>query len=279
MTEPESPEALLQRRLKRERKARREAEAIAERVTGELYATIGELERVNAELEKANDSIREFVAVASHDIRGPLTVMLGSTQLLRRRLHDLDEAQMNELLAAMEAQGRRLERLVDDLLTISRLEAGAVETHIDEISIALELERVVHEFGDDSVHVRVSASEDLVVLADLDHVHRILVNYLSNALKYGAPPIEARAERNGDYIEVRVLDSGVGVPEDFVHRLFAKFARAEDASARADGTGLGLSIVLGLARANGGDAWYEPNNPTGSCFAVRLPNVNLPLPA
>ena len=72
-------------------------------------------------------------------------------------------------------------------------------------------------------------------------------------------------------MEVRVCDHGEGVPEEFVPRLFGKFARADNASRRAKGTGLGLSIVRGLALVNGGDAWYEPNDPCGSCFAVRLP--------
>lgn len=276
----EPPDSVTQRRLDRERKARREAEAIAERVTGELYAAVGELERVNRSLEKANqdlasanEAIKEFVAIASHDIRGPLTVMLGSAELLLAHGDQLDAEETRDLLGRIEHQGQSLRRLVGDLLTVSRLEADAVELHIEEISIAMELERVVHEMGDDAVGVRVQAPKDLTVSADPDHLERILMNYLSNAVKYGEPPIDAEADDSGDFVEVRIRDRGSGVPAEFVHRLFGKFARADEAASRQRGTGLGLSIVRGLARANGGEAWYEPNSPRGSCFAVKLPKV------
>jgi signal transduction histidine kinase len=106
-------------------------------------------------------------------------------------------------------------------------------------------------------------------MADRDHLEQILVNYVSNALKYGESPVRIDAHRRHRWVEVVVADEGDGVPEEFVPRLFEKFAQAGRIRS-GSGTGLGLSIVRGLARAQGGEAWYEPVEP-GSRFCVRLP--------
>jgi len=269
----------LRRRFDRERAARDEAEAIAERVTGQLYSSLQELERVNAalgtvnqELESANQAIRDFVSVASHDLRGPLTSILGFVSTLRRRWDQVEDARKLEFLGTVETQAVRLDRLVGELLTVSSIDAGAVEAHIEEIYLSRTLDEIVRELGDQATGITVgNVPHEWRVRADPDHFHRIVLNYLTNALKYGAPPIETVCEDDGEYVDVIVTDRGSGVPVEFVPRLFEKFARAELASVKAkDGTGLGLSIVLGLARANGGDAWYEPNLPSGSRFGVRL---------
>jgi signal transduction histidine kinase len=115
--------------------------------------------------------------------------------------------------------------------------------------------------------------EKLEVLADPNHFRQIVTNFLTNALKYGRTPIQVEAAVSDGTVEVRVRDQGEGVPEDFVPRLFEKFAQAPGVAQAHRGTGLGLSIVRGLARAQGGDAWYEPNEPRGSCFGVRLPRA------
>jgi signal transduction histidine kinase len=247
-------------------------------VTSQLYETVKELEVVNARLEETNgaldatnQSLREFVAVASHDMRGPLTAILGYSSMLLQRFTEIPSERQVEFIATINNQGERLHRLVDDLLTVSRLEAGALESYPRDVKLDDAVHESVRSLGDRATLVTVSAPCDVVVLADPDHVQRILTNYLGNALKYGEPPVLTEAVRNDAYVEVRVRDQGAGVPEEFVPRLFGKFARGEDARSRAEGTGLGLSIVRGLARVNGGDAWYEPNVPHGSCFAVRLP--------
>jgi signal transduction histidine kinase len=107
---------------------------------------------------------------------------------------------------------------------------------------------------------------------DEEHLQRMVTNYLVNSLRYGAPPVTVRACRVGADVEVRVLDRGLGVPEEFRARVFDKFARGDKRLSRDNqGTGLGLAIVRGLARAAGGDAWYEPNEPSGASFGLRLP--------
>ncbi len=98
----------------------------------------------------------------------------------------------------------------------------------------------------------------------------MLTNYLENAAAYGRPPIEIRAARLDDHIEVQVRDAGPGVPDAFVPRLFDRFARDPLTERDTEGTGLGLWIVRSLAHSNGGEAWYEPAGNGGSCFVLRL---------
>ena len=122
---------------------------------------------------------------------------------------------------------------------------------------------------------KVSCDPGLTVLVDPAHLQQVLVNYATNALKYGAQPFRVTAALDGEppAVVIRVIDEGDGVPEEFVPRLFGRFARSEMAQGLkgVHGTGLGLSIVAGLLRANGGAAWYEPGDPHGSQFCLRLP--------
>ena len=266
----------LRRRLARERKARREAESIAERVTGELYSSSlelvrlnGELTDANSELQALNQAMRDFVAIASHDLRSPLTSVVGAAGLLSQRWGDLQDDKRGELLDMIERQAKHVSRMVEDLLTVSRIEAGQLDTHKAVLRLREEIEDIIGDFGQPVPEITLGAIE-YAVMADPDHLRRIMVNYVGNAMKYGSPPIEIAADVKDGWVEIRVKDHGQGVPEDFVPRLFGKFARGDGSQG---GTGLGLSIVQGLARANGGDTWYEPNDPQGSCFAVRLPLV------
>lgn len=282
MTDIEGAElARLQRRYERERKARSEAEAIAERVTAQLYASQSELQRLNSalsetneELQAANQSLRDFVAMASHDLRSPLTAMLGWATTLLGRWDRLKDENKKKAIETIEDNGRRLARLIDELLTISTIESGGLTTRAEIVKFREAIETVATTFSDRASEITFDFPEELVVLVDADHLQRILTNYVGNALKYGEPPVAVEARANHEWVEIRVRDFGPGVPEDFVPRLFGKFSRAEDENTRSKpGTGLGLSIVQGLVKANGGETWYEPNHPRGSCFAVRLRKV------
>jgi signal transduction histidine kinase len=272
MTIPPDDQARLQRRYERERAARREAESIAERVTGELYAKNREVERANAELEAANQTLKDFVAVAAHDLRGPVSAIMGFASTMLRAWEKFSEQEKQEYVSIIERRGVHLSRMLDSLLTVSKIESGALEIHREEIAVADAIALALEDVGELASQVQVRCPDDLAVMADPDHLQRILVNYISNAFKYGAPPVEVEARPVDGFIEVVVSDLGDGVPADFASRLFHKFARADSAATRKEkGTGLGLSIVQGLAQANSGDAWYEANRPHGSRFGVRLP--------
>jgi signal transduction histidine kinase len=272
----------VRRRLARERAARREAEEIAERVTSELYASVGQLrdlyervERTNRDLEAANQTLRDFVAIASHDLRGPVAAVLGFASTLTNKWDSLKDADKLEFLEIIERRGRFLSRMLDSLLTVSKIEAGALDVNREMLRAEEVIARALEDISDDRVaQVQIECPDGMRLEADPDHVQRILVNYITNAFKYGRPPVVLEARNTGRYIEFVVRDHGDGIPNDFQERLFHKFARAEvEATRKEKGAGLGLSIVQGLARANDGEAWYEANEPTGSCFGVRLPGM------
>jgi len=249
-------------------------EALRERTEAlERYGV--ELERALTELATSNQQMRDFVAVASHELGTPLTALTGFATLLKDRWSMADEEEKLSYLSIILRQADRLARLADDLLTLSRLEAGALEPRKRPVDLGAALAVAVQDAAVDPADIRISATEYLTAVVDPEHLHRIALNLLANARKYGASPFEFDARRSGNWIEMRILDCGEGVPEEFIPRLFARFSQAIPSSdAARRGSGLGLSIVQGLARANGGDAWYEPRRPHGACFCVRFPTAS-----
>ena len=241
-------------------------------VNAELDAERIRVEQANAELHVVNQAIRGFIAVAAHDLRSPLVSIAGFSALLTKSWETFSEQDRRKFVASIDRQSHNMSKLVDELLTSSSIEGGALNTSPKLISLRNAIDRCLELGNRDTESVAVSCSPDLIIRVDPHHLARILDNYVQNAFKYGEPPVRIDATRKGDMVEVQVLDHGPGVPAEFVPRLFGKFARADTASTRGKrGTGLGLSIVRGLAEANGGQARYEPNVPNGACFVVELP--------
>ena len=235
------------------------------------------VEEANADLKVVNEAMRGFVAVAAHDLRSPLTSIVGFSTVLTSNWAAFSEEDRRKFVATIDRQSQNLVRLVDDLLTLSNIEGGVLNTRPELIVLGEAIDRYLEASGGDTASVSVSCAPDLVVRVDPSHLRRILDNYLQNAFKYGEPPVRIEAIRVGDVVEVRVLDHGPGVPPEFVARLFGKFARADTSGTRTEkGVGLGLSIVRGLAEANGGEARYEPGARNGGCFLVRLPAGDRP---
>jgi len=237
------------------------------------------VEEANLDLQAANEAMRGFVAVAAHDLRSPLASIVGFSSLLKVSWETLTDEHRRKFVTTIDRQSQNLSKLVDDLLTLSSTEGGSMTTRPEVIVMEEAIIRCLELGGGDATGVSVACSPDLVVRVDPDHLGRILDNYVQNALKYGAPPVQVTAKRRGGMVEVRVLDHGLGVPPEFVPRLFGKFARATSPKTAAQkGTGLGLSIARALAELNGGETFYEPNVPNGSCFVVRLPRADVSQP-
>jgi signal transduction histidine kinase len=147
-----------------------------------------------------------------------------------------------------------------------------METHLEDVSLRRFLDQIALEFvGAARLDLCVDCPGDLRLRTDPDHLRRIVVNYLTNAFKYGSEPVDVHVITTDDAVKLEVCDQGEGVPPEFVPRLFERFARADRTARSREGTGLGLSIVQGLAAANGGEAWYQPREPHGSCFGLTLP--------
>jgi signal transduction histidine kinase len=198
--------------------------------------------------------------------------IIGFSTILSEKWATLTEKDRQRYMAIIDRKSRSMSALIDDLLTVSKIESGALDTQPELIALGEAISQCLETASDDTADVSVSCSPDLFVHADPQHLGRIIDNYLRNALQYGEAPVRIDATKLGDMIEIRVLDHGAGVPPEFEPKLFDKFARAVTPGTKGkDGTGLGLSIVRGLAEANGGQARYEPNVPRGSCFIVELP--------
>jgi signal transduction histidine kinase len=231
-----------------------------------------EVQARTAELLMANEAIRGFTAAAAHDLRTPLTSIVGFSALLTKNWEAYSDESRRKFVASIDRQSHTMSILVDDLLGLARIDAGGLDTSPELIVLGEAIDRCLELCSRDTGSLTVSCSPDLIVRVDPHHLRRILDNYIQNALKYGKPPARIDATQLGDMVEIRVLDNGPGVPPEFMSRMFDRFARADTLATRAQkGTGLGLSIVRGLAEVNGGQARYEPNLPHGSCFVVELP--------
>lgn len=212
----------------------------------------------------AEENLRNFVAVAAHDLRSPLFAVTGGLSLLRGAQPELT-AEAETVLDIVERQGEALTALASDLLDVARLDAGEVAPERAEVPV-LEVAEIAATLAGEHPAL-VDVSRDLRVHADPAHLQRILFNLVANAGRHGSPPVAIRAAYNGALVEIEVSDSGPGVPPEFEAALFNRFAR----TGLSAGAGLGLAIARGLAQANGGDIRYRRNSPSGSQFILTLP--------
>lgn len=215
------------------------------------------------ELAELAEARSQFLAVTAHELRTPVSVVNGFSSTLRDHWDELEEGERRDMVAALARGGERLSRLVDDLLTAARIEAGALEVSAEPVALTGLVEEVAADLAAD---VAIDLP-DVRVYVDRGRVQQMVGNYLTNALRYGRPPVTITASREDGAVVLRVCDAGEGVSPELLPRLFGKFERGSD----QEGTGLGLFIVRELARAQGGDAWYEPSTTAGACFALRIP--------
>ena len=248
------------------------------RQLAELQRHLVESADAGDRLAATNAAIREFLAMVVHEIRTPITVIAGYASLLRDNPETFTPAEHTDGLSTIILQTERLRRLTDTLLTHEGLEAGAVQPEPVEVCLVEAIDGALAASGPAGSDFKVSCDPGLTARVDPAHLQQALVNYATNAIKYGAEPYSVTARLEGDpaAVVVRVIDHGDGVPEEFVPRLFGRFTRSEAARSRTGvhGTGLGLSIVAGLLKANGGEAWYEPGEPRGARFCLRVPSAD-----
>jgi len=201
-------------------------------------------------------------------------VLAGSADMLSRHSRELTEEDRAELFAAMGASATRLRRLLEDLLTASRLERSVLEMNPEQIQVddlvsdAIVRTRRTHP----AVEIVVDVASGLSVYADPDRLAQALDNLIGNAARHGLPQVRIIGRAAGhDTTEIRVTDAGTGVSEVMRSRLFDRFATGRTKG----GTGLGLFIVRELARAQAGDATYEPPSTTdpAGAFVITLPSA------
>ncbi len=220
----------------------------------------------------------EFVSMVSHELRTPLTSIAGFTDTLRETWAALDPDEIEEFLHIMRRETSHLSDLVEDVLVIPRLEAGKLKLEPAEIDVrrhTYEIAEVV--FQEEPVEFSVAIPGGVMVAADPVRLKQILRNLLENARKYGGDQVLVEGEAVGETYRIMVSDNGPGVPESDRERIFEHFEQASKGDARVQqGVGLGLPIARKLARAMGGDLWYESRFPTGSVFIVTVQRAATP---
>lgn len=245
----------------------------ADRALAELAALTRERDRMQAEaveaeaLRRSDELKTALLRSISHDLRTPLTsIIAGGSALGSRTLTEDERAELSE---AIVGEGKRLSRLVENLLDMSRLEAGKAEPHREPVDLADVLDAAREGVGN-SVSIRLAIDAGLpMVDADAAQLERAFANLLENAIRYSdGRPVSARSRLVGGDVVVRVVDQGPGIPESEWERIFEPFQRGDTANT---GSGLGLAIAKGFIEANGGEIAIESLPGQGTSFVVTLP--------
>ena len=242
------------------------------RTMGVMAASFLEQALLHQEMQHLDQLKTTFIALASHELRTPASAIYGISSTLERRGDELDHEQLVELRKALYVQSERMRSLVDQLLDLSRLEAKATKIAPQPLQVRSRVESLVQTVAPDrSADVQIDIPDDLEAVADANAFDRIVSNLITNAFRYGNPPVILSAAQQDRHFRLAVEDRGRGVSAEFVPQLFERFSRSHASMAHSEGAGLGLSIAQSYAHAHGGELLYEPAEPTGARFELVLP--------
>jgi two-component system, OmpR family, phosphate regulon sensor histidine kinase PhoR len=233
--------------------------------------------RDTTELTRVADMRRDFVANVSHELKTPLAAIRGYAETLRDGALD-EPPTARRFTERILNQSQRLQELLDDLLTLSRLEGVASSLELEPVDLHALVRRAVELLAasarEKQVEIEVEESPVPPLLGDADGLERLVLNLLGNAIKYNRPEgkVTVRLSRTDGQAILEVGDTGIGIPPEAIPRIFERFYRVDKGRAREEGgTGLGLAIVKHVAQAHGGQVEVESRLGRGSTFRVRLP--------
>ena len=235
------------------------------------------LEESLAHLTEMNRLKDDFVASVSHELRTPLTSIKGYVGTLLRPEANFSEEQKRSFLETVARQSNRLQRLIEDLLAVSRIESAVTSATVSTVSLPGLVQDVLDELRDRvEIHpIDVKLQPDLPSIeTDDGKVHQIIANLVENAMKYSNPgaPVSIKGRVDNDGVLLTVADRGRGIPQDQQAKIFDRFYQVDQSSTRAvGGTGLGLYICRAMADALGARIWLDRSDESGSVFALWLP--------
>jgi len=216
----------------------------------------------------------DFLSMAGHELRTPITSIRGLSQLMARRWDRLEPRAIADALQTIIDQTEQMSGLVDDLLDVSRIQTGGMSLRLSAVDLAPLLHSAVDRQSPQRPGaVRLKMNRSLLVSGDANRLTQVFSNLLDNALKYSDPrsPIDVDASKQGSFVQVAFRDRGIGVPPEALGRLFERFYRAENATAQAGGLGLGLYICREIVMQHGGRIDVECQAGEGATFTVILP--------
>ena len=240
-----------------------------------LYA---ELEAANRQLEEATRAKSEFLANMSHELRTPLNAILGFSDLLIEQLPQLTAAQQRYLRNIKDA-GTHLLQLINEVLDLSKVEAGRLELRPEPLRLHTVVEPVLAAARDAGAGAGLAVdafyAAEAAVRVDPGRMRQILYNLLSNAVKFTprGGEVTLRAAVDGRDLVVEVRDTGIGIPADKASRVFGTFERLHEGRSDASGTGLGLALTKRLVELHGGTIGFESEEGRGTTFRLRIPEA------
>ncbi len=231
-----------------------------------------------ARLQALDNAKTDFMSTVSHELRTPLTSISGYLELLRdAQPGELSDAQQR-MLEVIARNTRRLRELIEDILTLSRIETGDFRSDLEDVDLAEVIDRAITAIGPAAAKASVGLHCDvrgpLLVSGDADQLDRVLANLLSNAVKFTPADgtVTVRAERQAEELVLTVADNGMGIPADEQEALFARFFRASNAVRQAvPGTGLGLAIIRTIVENHDGTIEADSTENVGTTMTIRLP--------
>ena len=238
------------------------------------------LERSVSDLRDLEASHRQFVADVSHELRTPLTALTTAADVLEAHREGLDDAG-SRAARLLVRESHRLATLVEDLMEISRLDAGAAPMAWEPVDVKALLGSAVSTRGwGGQVQLASAGAEGVTTLADPRRLDAIVANLVGNALEHGRPPVRVLLTASADEVVVVVNDAGDGIPAEHLQRVFDRFYKADPARPGGRGSGLGLAIARENSRLHGGDLTVSSPPGSGATFTLRIPRrVAEPLPA
>jgi two-component system, OmpR family, sensor kinase len=248
------------------------------RVNNELATLQRELYKKNQELAQLNDQKNYFLGVVAHDLRNPLSLIMGYSEFLREDLAPTLDAEREEFLRVIQTSSRFMLHLVNDLLDVSKIETGKLDLDIEEVSVHHLLEESValHKPMADKKLIRLSSilGSKRSIKLDRGKISQVMNNLLSNAIKYShrGSAVRVVLEDVGECISVAVHDQGPGIPMDELERIFQPFQRGSTKPSEGESsTGLGLAIVKRIIEGHGGNLQVDSTPGKGSVFSFTLP--------
>jgi signal transduction histidine kinase len=239
------------------------------------------LDRQNKELQEANNSRKQFLSSVSHELKTPLTIIAGFVDLLSSEEDNMSEEERTETLDIIRRNANHLDVLINDILDISRLDAGTFKILPGAFNASLLIRDIESSFHSVLAKKRQSLAveapaEDIWLIADRTRISQVITNMVSNASKYSPEDtgIELTCEVDGERLHVAVRDHGIGIPEEQRESLFTPFFRVDNETTRkVSGTGLGLVIAKSIVEMHSGEIRLESEQGMGTKIEFWLPDL------